>query len=88
MTVRCLHGTGEDYEVSGEGPQPIGEIRRRGKQVDLAGDGPLRANAALFVAGMKSGGERDCLEKESPRLGAFSFDSERRRGSVVRASSW
>jgi P-type Ca2+ transporter type 2C len=111
MTVRCLHVAGEDYEVSGEGSEPVGEVRCRGRRADLAGDGPLRAYAALLVAGgeahlqevggrwtvrgdptegallvagMKSGADRVVLEKDFPRLCAFPFDSERRRGSVVR----
>lgn len=50
MTARLLHVAGCDYEVTGEGYAPAGEIRFSGKAVSAEHAAPLRELATVLVA--------------------------------------
>ena len=49
MTVRALYVAGQNYEVTGEGYEPNGEVRFEGKATDARHAGPLLELAALLV---------------------------------------
>ncbi len=111
MTARVLYVADRDYEVTGEGYGPSGEIHGEGRPTNAAHNAPLRELAtvllgcnqahlveedgrwktlgdptegALLAAGAKAGVDRVELEREQPKRREFPFDSDRKRGSVVR----
>lgn len=49
MTVRALYVAGQNYEVSGEGYQPNGEVRFEGRATDARHAGPLLELATVLV---------------------------------------
>lgn len=54
MTVRTLHAGGHDFEVTGEGDSPTGEIRLAGQPPDDAHRTSLLELATVLVAGNRS----------------------------------
>lgn len=111
MTVRALYVAGQNYEVTGEGYEPNGEVRFEGKATDARHAGPLLELAALLVGcnnahlvledgtwrvigdptegallagGHKAGGNKERIEKESPKHHEIPFDSDRKRRTVIR----
>ncbi len=111
MTARTLHVAGQDYEITGDGYGPTGEILQAGKPVPneqraslnelarvLVGGNYARivkeddtwktigdpTEGALLVAGTKAGAEPAQVERDWPKHASFPFDSDRKRGSIVR----
>jgi len=112
MTVRALYVANRNYEVSGEGYAPEGEVLQGGESVSdtvpllelatvLVGCNNAHlvekegawgvigdpTEGALLVAGAKAGVDLEGLEKEMPRYHEIPFDSDRKRGSIVRKTA-
>jgi Ca2+-transporting ATPase len=49
MTARALYVAGQDYEITGDGYGPEGEVHQSGQPVDAAHRGPLRELASVLV---------------------------------------